>query len=111
MKTIHLNRIRAINTQKRSARLVEIDDPELVIDPPAPAEPAYEDREETARRRKLLENALRGLTKAQQDCFLLWMKGLSYDQIQTTLGITLDAVKSRIRDAKRYLRERLGEKP
>ena len=39
------------------------------------------------------------------------MKGLSYDEIQKTLGITLDAVKSRMRDAKRYLRERLGEKP
>jgi RNA polymerase sigma factor (sigma-70 family) len=109
-KSVLLNYIRATKTQKRSAALVEIDDPELFIDPPAPAEPSYEEREETDRRRKLLESALRGLSKGQQDCLRLWMKGLSYEQIQKTLGITLDAVKSRIRDAKRYLRDRLGEK-
>jgi DNA-directed RNA polymerase specialized sigma24 family protein len=39
------------------------------------------------------------------------LNDLSYEEIQKTLGITLDAVKSRIRDAKRQLRERLGEKP
>ncbi|HEX3582145.1 MAG TPA: RNA polymerase sigma factor [Thermoanaerobaculia bacterium] len=111
VKSVHLNRIRAANTQKRGAPLVEIDDPDLFIDPPAPPEPTYEEREEAGRRRKVLEDALRGLSKAQQDCLRLWMKGLSYEQIQKELGITLDAVKSRIRDAKRYLRERLGEKP
>ena len=110
-KSVLLNWIRAAQTQKRSAPLVAIDDPELFVDPPAPPEPAYEEREEIDRRRKLQEDALRGLTKAQQDCLRLWMKGLSYEQIQKELGITLDAVKSRIRDAKRYLRERLGEKP
>ena len=110
-RSVLLNYIRAAKTQKRSAPLVEIDDPELFIDPPAPAEPTYEEREETEGRRRLLESALRGLSKAQQDCLRLWMKGLSYDEIQKTLGITLDAVKSRMRDAKRYLRERLGEKP
>jgi len=111
VKSVHLNRIRAANTRKRNAPLVDVDDPELFSDLPAPAEPTYEDREETARRRKLLEEVLRGLSKGQQECLRLWMKGLSYEEIQKTLGITLDAVKSRIRDAKRFLRERLGEKP
>lgn len=109
-KSVLLNWIRAGQTQKRSAPLVEIDDPDLFIDPPARPEPTYEEREETARRQKLLENAFGGLSKGQRECLALWLKGSSYEDIQKILGISLDAVKSRIRDAKRYLVERLGEK-
>lgn len=111
MKSVLFNWIRKWKTAKRSAKLVEIDDPEIVIDPPAPPEPDYEEREQAARRQDLLERAVRELSKGQRDCLVLRLQGLSYEEIHKTLGITLDAVKSRIRDAKRYLRERLGEKP
>lgn len=109
-RTVLLNYIRASKTQKRSAPLVEIDDPDLLIDPPAPAEQTYEDREHELLRREALFRAFGELSKGQQDCLRLQMKGFSYDEIQKTLGLTPDAVKSRIRDAKRSLRERLGEK-
>jgi RNA polymerase sigma factor (sigma-70 family) len=109
-QTVLLNYIRKAKTQKRSAPLVEIDDPELFIDPPAPAEQTYEDREDERLRREALYRAFRELPKGQQECLRLQMKDFSYDEIQKTLGITPDAVKSRIRDAKRFLRERLGEK-
>ena len=109
-RTILLHYIRASRTQRRSAPLVAIDDPELLIDPPAPPEQTYEDREVEQLRREALHRAFRDLPKGQQDCLRLQMADLSYDEIQKTLGITPDAVKSRIRDAKRSLRERLGEK-
>lgn len=109
-RSILLNYIRASRTQKRNAPLVEIDDPDLFIDPPAPQEQSYEDREEELLRREALYRAFSELPKGQQECLRLQMMDFSYDEIQKTLGITLDAVKSRIRDAKRSLRERLGEK-
>ncbi|HEX7193178.1 MAG TPA: sigma-70 family RNA polymerase sigma factor [Thermoanaerobaculia bacterium] len=109
-RSILLNYIRASRTQKRTAPLVDIDDPELFIDPPAPPEQTYEDREDEQLRREALYRAFRELTKGQQDCLRLQIQDFSYDEIQKTLGITPDAVKSRIRDAKRSLRERLGEK-
>jgi RNA polymerase sigma-70 factor (ECF subfamily) len=109
-RSVLLNFIRAARTQRRTATTVTLDDPEIVIDPPAPAEQTYEDREDDLRRRDLLHRAFRELPKGQQECLRLRMADFSYDEIQKTLGITLDAVKSRIRDAKRFLRERLGEK-
>jgi len=110
-KSVLLNYIRATKTQKRSATTVTLDDPEIVIDLPAPPEQTYEDREDERQRRELLHRAFRELPKGQQACLRLRLNDLSYEEIQKTLGITLDAVKSRIRDAKRQLRERLGEKP
>jgi len=110
-KSVLLNYLRATRTQKRAATTITLDDPELVIDPPAPPEPTYEDREDEQRRRELLHRAFRELPKGQQACLRLRLNDLSYEEIQKTLGITLDAVKSRLRDAKRQLRERLGEKP
>lgn len=109
-RSILLNYIRASKTQKRKAPLVEIDDPELFVDPPAPQEQSYEDREDEQMRREALYRAFHELPKGQQECLRLQLKDFSYDEIQKTLGITPDAVKSRIRDAKRSLRERLGEK-
>jgi RNA polymerase sigma-70 factor (ECF subfamily) len=108
-RTVLYNHIRATKAIKRSAQLVEIDDPELMFDPPAPPEPDLADREETATQRKRLGVAVRELSDGQRACLRLWIGGLTYEEIQQTLGITLDAVKSRLRDAKKLLRERLGE--
>src|ERR1043165_7980873 len=45
-RTILLNRVRARQTQKRSAPMVEMDDPELIFaEPAAPAELDYVDRQ------------------------------------------------------------------
>jgi RNA polymerase sigma factor (sigma-70 family) len=86
-----------------------MDDPELLFDPPAPPEPDLADREEAAAQRKRLGAAVRELSEGQRACLRLWISGFSYEEIAKALGITLDAVKSRLRDAKKLLRERLGE--
>jgi len=111
-KTILLNRVRARQTQKRSAPLVAIDDPELVFkEPAAPPERDYGERVEEEARWERVRRAVAGLPAGQRECLRLWIEGLQYNEIMKVLGISMDAVKSRLRDAKRYLREQLGEKP
>lgn len=111
-KTVLLNRVRARQTQKRSAPMVEIDDPELSFaEPAAPAELDYADRQADEARRTRLLTAVASLPPGQRECLRLWIQGHKYDEIAKILGISIDAVKSRLRDAKRYLREQLGEKP
>jgi RNA polymerase sigma-70 factor (ECF subfamily) len=110
-KTILLNRIRARQTQKRNAQMLEIDDPELVFaEPAAPAEPDYADRKTEETRRVQLRTAIEALPPGQRECLRLSIEGLQYDEIAKVLGISLDAVKSRLRDAKKTLRQQLGEK-
>jgi RNA polymerase sigma factor (sigma-70 family) len=110
-KTILLNRVRARQTQKRSAPMVEIDDPELLFaEPAAPAEPDYADREDGKARLSRLRTAMASLPRGQRDCLRLRIEGFQYDAIAKILVISVDAVKSRLRDAKRDLRKQLGEK-
>jgi RNA polymerase sigma factor (sigma-70 family) len=104
-----LNRVRAQKTKKRNADVVDINDPQVSERLSAPAGPDYAEREEDARRRKRLYQAIAGLPKGQRECVELWLAEREYSEIQTALGITLDAVKSRIRDAKKLLQERLGD--
>ncbi|HXH38477.1 MAG TPA: RNA polymerase sigma factor [Thermoanaerobaculia bacterium] len=111
-KTILLNRVRARKAQKRSAPMVEIDDPELLFaEPAAPAEPDYADREAEKARLSRLRTAIASLPQGQRECLRLRIQGFQYDETAKILGISIDAVKSRLRDAKRDLRQQLGEKP
>jgi len=105
-RTILLNRVRARQTQKRSATVVEIDDPELLFEVPAPA---LGDPVEAQQLRAQIAAAVSRLSEGQGECFRPWIAGHSYEEIATILGISVDAVKSRLRDAKRSLREQLGE--
>jgi RNA polymerase sigma-70 factor (ECF subfamily) len=110
-KTILLNRVRARLTQKRNAPMVEIDDPELLFaEPAAPAEPDYADRQANETLWVRVRTAVASLPSGQRACLRLWIEGFQYNEIAKTLGISIDAVKSRLRDAKRDLREQLGEK-
>jgi RNA polymerase sigma-70 factor (ECF subfamily) len=109
-KTILLNRVRARQTQKRNASMVEIDDPELrFAEPAAPAERDYADRAAEEARWEQVRVVVASLPPGQRDCLRLWIEGLQYNDIIKILGISLDAVKSRLRDAKRTLRQQLGE--
>jgi RNA polymerase sigma factor (sigma-70 family) len=111
-KTILLNRVRARLTQKRSATMIEIDDPELVFaEPAAPAELDYADRQAKEALQARVRAAVKSLPPGQRESLRLRIEGLQYNEITKILGISMDAVKSRLRDAKRYLREQLGEKP
>jgi RNA polymerase sigma-70 factor (ECF subfamily) len=106
-RTILLNRVRARQTQKRSAKMITIDDPDLPFEIAAPSEAdPVEAKQQTA----LLTAALSRLSHSQRECLRLRLAGSSYDEISKILGVTLDAVKSRLRDALRSLRDQLGAK-
>lgn len=107
-RSVLYNWLRAQKTVKRSVALVEIDDPEIVFDPPAPEQLDYADRQEVQARRTRLARAVAELAQGQRDCLRLRIQGLAYEEIATALRMSVDAVKSRLRDAKRHLRERLG---
>jgi RNA polymerase sigma factor (sigma-70 family) len=108
-RNVVYNRIRWQKTAKRGAQTVAIDDRNAVPEPAAPAEPDYAQREEQALRGKRLRDAIAGLPPGGRQCIQLWLDDLSYEEIAKFLGITVDAVKSRLRDAKKILRARLGD--
>ncbi|HYI11487.1 MAG TPA: RNA polymerase sigma factor [Thermoanaerobaculia bacterium] len=105
-----LNWIRKAHAAKRSGEVVEIDDPEIFFDLPAPEGPDAADRQLADLRRAALAEAFAELSPAQQECLRLSILGFKYNEIASILKISLDAVRSRLRDAKRYLRTRLGGK-
>lgn len=70
--------------------------------------PDYDSRIDNAKRLRALRAEIENLPRGQRQCLLLWLADFDYKEIATTLGISLDAVKSRLRDAKQVLRERLG---
>ncbi|HEX8251922.1 MAG TPA: sigma-70 family RNA polymerase sigma factor [Thermoanaerobaculia bacterium] len=107
-RNVALNRIRALGTAKRNAKTVDIDDPKAFDEPAALPEPDYAEREELASQRKRLHDAIASLPAGQRQCMQLWLEDFKYDEIARTLRITLDAVRSRLRDARRELQSRIG---
>jgi len=110
-RTILLNRIRTRGTLKRSGTMIDLDDPELLFEPPAPPEPDYAEQATREAQLVLVRDAMATLPDGQRQCLRLWIEGFKYDEIAKILGTTTDAVKSRLRDAKRALRAQLGVKP
>ncbi|HUP59653.1 MAG TPA: RNA polymerase sigma factor [Thermoanaerobaculia bacterium] len=109
-RNVAYNRIRSMNTQKRNAKTIGIDDPDFTGREPAAAEePDYAEREQSALRRKQVYDAIDELPRGQRECMLLWLDDFRYDEIASALRISMDAVKSRLRDAKKFLRARLGD--
>lgn len=103
-----LNWLRSRKTAKRNMALVEIDSPDFTQELAAPEGPDLAEQQQTAMRRKQLYDAIAELPEGQQKAQLLWLEGKSYEEIAAELGISVDAVKSRLRDARRFLRSRLG---
>jgi RNA polymerase sigma factor (sigma-70 family) len=56
-----------------------------------------------------MRQAIAELPAGQRQCLQLYLEDFSQEEISRTLQISIVAVKSRIRDAKRALRERLGD--
>lgn len=109
-RNVAYNRIRWGKTQKRNVKTVDIDNPDVAKhEPRAPEGPDYAERQEAALQRKQMYDAIAELPQGQRECVGLWLDGFKYDEIANALRITMDAVKSRIRDAKRLLRARLGD--
>lgn len=103
------NRIRAQNTAMRNGVIVNIDDPAHVDRLAAPEREDYAEAKERERQQRLLYEAVADLPRGQRQCMLLWLGGEKYKSIAKALRIGVDAVKSRIRDAKRALHARLGD--
>lgn len=110
-RNLGYNQVRSQRAAKRSGQKVEIDDPEFANErePVAPEGPDYAEQQEQAMRSRQLHVAIALLPVGQRQCLLLWLDDFSYDDIAATLHISPDAVKSRVRDAKRLLRTRLGD--
>src|SRR5688572_21076390 len=108
-RSVFLNRIRSQKAVKRTANVVSIDELLPSQEPAAPQERDYVDRQAAVEARRRFRSAFEELSRGQQQCIHLRMEGFKYNQIARLLGITLDAVKTRLREAKKFMRARLGD--
>ena len=109
--SVLLNRVRSRKTLKRNAKMVEIDDPDVHDELPRTPEPDHAEQEQTARRRASLHREIDALSEGQKQVLLLQLEGKSYEEIAAELRISMDAVKSRRRDALRQLKARMTDEP
>jgi RNA polymerase sigma-70 factor (ECF subfamily) len=109
-RNVGYNRVRSLTTIKRGRVQAEsLDELDLSHDAPEAVQPHPVDRMIEAERTTRLRQAIAELPKGQRHCLLLWLDDFSYEEIAHALRISLEAVRSRIRDAKRSLRGRLGD--
>jgi RNA polymerase sigma factor (sigma-70 family) len=110
-RNLLINWWRDRSAAKRSGKTVEIDDADVRLALTAREEPDYVEREQEALRSKRLHAAITELPEGQRQCIRLQLAGLKYDEIAKTLRISIDAVKSRRRDALKSLKARLRKEP
>lgn len=108
-RNVLYNWLRSQKAAKRSGKTVDIDDPDFEQQIAAPQRPDYADREEAARNWKRFREAIAELPPGQRQCLELQAEGLKYHEIAERMGITLDAVKTRLKEAKKRLRTKLGD--
>ncbi|HYC58051.1 MAG TPA: sigma-70 family RNA polymerase sigma factor [Thermoanaerobaculia bacterium] len=109
-RNVGYNRVRSISTVKRGRiRTESLDDREERHDP-ADLEQRHpiDTMIETERLRRMRE-AIAELPSGQRQCMQQRLEDFSHEEIARALRISVVAVKSRIRDAKRALREKLGD--
>ncbi len=107
-RNVGYNHVRALSTVKRGAvKPLHLDDPEVRHRERA-SEPDYVSRLDRETRLKRLQTEITSLPEGQRQCVQLFLSDLKYQAIANILGISLDAVRSRLRDARRELRLRLG---
>jgi RNA polymerase sigma-70 factor, ECF subfamily len=110
VRNLLINWWRDRSALKRTAHLVDLDDPALTDKPPSQEAPDYPGRLDAARNRTLLYDAIDELPESQQQTLRLWLEGLTFKEIAAALRTTLDAVRSRLRDARRTLRARFADR-
>jgi RNA polymerase sigma-70 factor (ECF subfamily) len=109
-RRVGFNSIRARKTMKRGGGSdLSLDDVPPSQQPAAPERPDYADIEAGKVFRRQVREAMAELSPGQRQCMQLRAEGFRYKQIASILKISIDAVKSRLRDAKKQLQERLGE--
>ncbi|HXO22485.1 MAG TPA: RNA polymerase sigma factor [Thermoanaerobaculia bacterium] len=118
VRNVVLNEIRSRSRRGRTVSLETFPvEPDLLPKdpwtdgPPATPETDLVAEQEAARRKQWLREAIAELPESFRGALLLRLGGLTYQQIAKAMGITVDAVKARLREAKKRLRERLGEEP
>jgi RNA polymerase sigma factor (sigma-70 family) len=109
-RNVGINRVRSLSTIKRgSVRTESLDDGESVKDAIDPIQVHPADRMIENEQIQRMREAIKELSDGQRQCLQLWLEDLSTEEIARALRMTAVAVKSRVRDAKRALRERLGD--
>ncbi|MEA2488646.1 MAG: hypothetical protein QOH21_438 [Acidobacteriota bacterium] len=97
---------RARTAQRRDGIDVQIDD--LHEASLSHEDDDYATLDEQRRQRAQLHEAIARLSAAQRECLLLWLADQSYNEIQKTLKISEDAVKTRLKEAKARLKVLIG---
>lgn len=112
---IALNEIRRRMAIARNAKEVSLEErPWLAESIPSPSQTpidgALADRQQLAWRRRWLRDAISELPEGTRRCVEFWLAGNKYHEIMKILNITMDAVKSRLHDARKRLTVLLAEK-
>jgi RNA polymerase sigma-70 factor, ECF subfamily len=110
-RRIAVNHIRSLHTTKRSGTQVFIDDPEdpeaakvySIADPRDPSNDLLT-KEMTALQRRRLAAAMDDLPSGARQALKLFLAGFTYQEIATLLKVTVDSVKSRLKDARRLIK-------
>jgi len=109
-RNVGYNRVRSVTTAKRgSIRPEPLGDAEERNDPADPNQRHPIDTMIETERLRRIREAVAELPKGQRQCLQLRLEDFSQEEISRALRISIVAVKARIRDAKRTLRERLGD--
>lgn len=96
---------------KRKGQEVAVDAAPELTDHAPPADEKLAVREATKDFQERLVSAIAALPEGTRNAFLLRLRGYSYQEIAAKLHVSMDAVKSRLYDAKHRLRKALGEEP
>jgi RNA polymerase sigma-70 factor (ECF subfamily) len=101
------NRHRARSTEKRGA-MQEVQIDEFHEDYFRHEDDDYVERNERERQQAQLHKAIEQLPDSQREAMMLRLAEHSYSEIQETLKLSPDAVKTRLKDARIRLRKMLG---
>jgi RNA polymerase sigma-70 factor (ECF subfamily) len=108
-RNVAYNRIRSKRTAKRGAPTIDLDNADFLNHEPSVPPVDFATKQQEALWLQQLRDAIAGLPPGQRQCIQLWLAGMKYGEIAKVLRITLDAVRSRLRDARRLLHSRLGD--
>lgn len=101
-RNVGINRIRAGHTLRRNVEYVPLEHSAAVV----AGHPA---QQHDALEKKMMHDAIAELAPSQRQAVQLWLDGFKYDEIALALRTTAEGVRSRLRDARRLLRARLGD--
>lgn len=109
-KRVMLNWRRGLSTSKRGVDLRDLDDPDLGFEPPDDNAPDLVDELDQKNRMRRVAVAVSELSDPDREVLRHKMLGYKYTEIAAMLNMSVDAVKSRLRDTLRRLRAKLGVK-